>query len=50
MILTKNGKIQKQLSEILKAVVGHLAAAGEVLTTGRIIRDNDKTEKDVSET
>ena len=41
MISTKNRTVQKRLSEILRAVVEHLAAAGEVLITGRIIRDND---------
>ena len=48
MILTKNIMTKEHLSEILRAVVRHLAAAGEILITGRIIRDNDsgKTGKD----
>lgn len=41
MILVKNGTAQKRLSEILKAVVENLAAAGELLVTGRVIKDND---------
>lgn len=40
MILTKNRMVQKRLSEILRAVVKLMAAAGEVLITGRIIKDN----------
>jgi len=41
MILAKNRTVQKRLSEILRVVVELMAAAGEVLITGRIIRDND---------
>ena len=41
MILVKNRTVQKRLSEILRAVVELMAAAGEVLVTGRIIKDND---------
>ena len=41
MILIKSRMTQKRLSEILRAVVQNLAAAGELLVTGRIIKDND---------
>ena len=41
MILVKNRTVQKRLSEILRAVVELITAAGEVLITGRIIKDND---------
>jgi hypothetical protein len=48
MILTKNIMTKEYLLEILRAVVRNLAEAGEVLITGRIIRDNvsGKTGKD----
>jgi hypothetical protein len=41
MILVKNRTTQKRLSEILRAVVRLMAAAGEMLITSRIIKDND---------
>jgi len=52
MILVKNRVAQKQLSEISRAVVKLMAAAGEMLVTGRIIKDNDGsgTEKSEPET
>ncbi|MBU1260385.1 MAG: hypothetical protein KJ757_01865 [Planctomycetes bacterium] len=50
MILTKNIMTKEHLSGILRAVARHLAAAGEVLITGRVLRDGDndsgKTGKD----
>jgi hypothetical protein len=47
MILTKNIMTKEHLLEILRAAVRNLAAAGEVLITGRIIKDNDdRTVKD----
>jgi hypothetical protein len=52
MILVKNITAKKRLSNVLRAVVRHLAAAGEMLVTGRIIKDNDSsgTEKSEPET
>jgi hypothetical protein len=52
MILAKNITAKRHLSEILSAVAGYLAAAGEVLTIGRIIKDNDgdRAGKNKSET
>jgi hypothetical protein len=41
MILVKDITAKKHLSEILRAVVRHLAATGEILVTGRIIINND---------
>ena len=41
MILVKSRMLQKRLTEILKAVVENLAAAGELLVTGRVIKAND---------
>jgi hypothetical protein len=41
MILTKNITAKKHLYDILRAVARHLAASGEILVTGKIIRDND---------
>ena len=49
MILTKNRTTRKRLSEILRAVVKLMAAAGEVLITGRIIKDNDGSRAGKSE-
>ena len=40
MILVKNRTVQKRLSEILRVVVELITAAGEVLITGRMIKDN----------
>ncbi len=51
MILVKNKTAQKRLTEILKAVVENMAAAGELLVTGRVIKDNDeRSEKRKSKT
>ena len=41
MILVKNRMAQKRLSEISRAVIKLMATAGEMLVTGRIIKDND---------
>jgi len=48
MILAKHIITKEHLLEILRAAVRNLAEAGEVLITGRIIRDNvsSKTGKD----
>jgi hypothetical protein len=40
MILAKKISAKKHLYDILRAVAGYLAASGEILVTGRIIRDN----------
>lgn len=49
MTLTKNRTAQKRLCEILKAVVKLMAAAGEMLVTGRIIKGNDGSGTEKSE-
>jgi hypothetical protein len=49
MILIKNRTTRKWLSEILRTVVELMAAAGEVLITGRIIKDNDGSRAGKSE-
>ena len=47
MISTKNIMTKEHLLDILRAIVRHLAEAGEVLITGRIIKDDDgRTVKD----
>jgi hypothetical protein len=41
MILVKDRTAKKQMSVVLKAFIKSLAVAGELLVTGRIIKDND---------